>query len=348
MGAGKTIDAIVVVNTVPRFRRVLVLCMASAVEKVWVEHIRRWQTRDMRITPIHAENAYDIGTIPSGWVILNYSLLKKHHDGLRAKEWDLIIIDEGQALKTWNSVRTMNVFGGRVDDLDDKCRSSWPYQREITSLADTYSFSNYATNLTVDLNPGAWTNLGTQLADLGDGHTARGNIANALLFQGNTASLIENAIGGFGDDTIIGNQAVNRLEGNDGNDTLDGRLGGDTMIGGQGNDTYVVDAMRHLSQLADGQVILVPGDTVIENANEGIDTVQASVNYTLPANVEYLRLTGVGDVNGTGNALNNLIWGSDGNNIIDGGLGADMMQGFLGNDTYIIDNVADFRVRVLQ
>ena len=109
MGAGKTIDAIVVVNMVPRFRRVLVLCMVPAVEKVWVEHIRCWQTRNLRTTPVHAENTYDIGTIPSGWVIMSYSLLQKHHDGLRAKEWDLIIIDEGQVLKTWNSVRTMNV-----------------------------------------------------------------------------------------------------------------------------------------------------------------------------------------------------------------------------------------------
>jgi SNF2 family DNA or RNA helicase len=138
MGAGKTIDAIAVVNTVPRFHRVLVLCMASAVEKVWVEHIRRWQTRNLRITPVHAENTYDIGTISSGWVVVNYALLKKHHDGLRAKEWDLIIIDEGQALKTWNSVRTMNVFGGFVDDLDETRRSNWEYnQRKIKSLAGT-------------------------------------------------------------------------------------------------------------------------------------------------------------------------------------------------------------------
>ena len=136
MGAGKTVVAIAVVNSVPRFRRILVICMAPAVEKVWVEHIRQWQTRDLRITPIHAENTYDIGTIPSGWVIINYALLKKHHDGLRAKDWDLIVIDEGQALKTWNSVRTMNVCGGLVDDLDEERRSNWEYhQREIKSLA---------------------------------------------------------------------------------------------------------------------------------------------------------------------------------------------------------------------
>jgi SNF2 family DNA or RNA helicase len=105
MGAGKTIDAIVVVNTVPRFRRILVLCMVPAIEKVWVQHIRHWQTRNLRITPVHGENTYDIGAIPCGWVIMSYSLLKKHHDALRAKAWDLIIIDEGQVLKTWNSVR---------------------------------------------------------------------------------------------------------------------------------------------------------------------------------------------------------------------------------------------------
>jgi hypothetical protein len=106
MGAGKTVVAIAVANSVPTFRRILVICMAPAVENVWVEHIRRWQTCDLRITPVHAENTYDIGTIPSGWVIINYALLKKHHAGLRAKDWDLIIPDEGQALKTWNSVRT--------------------------------------------------------------------------------------------------------------------------------------------------------------------------------------------------------------------------------------------------
>jgi hypothetical protein len=59
--------------------------------------------------------------------------------------------------------------------------------------------SNYTTNLTIDLNPGAWTTASTtQLASLGSGHYAAGNIANALLYQGNVAALIENAVGGSG------------------------------------------------------------------------------------------------------------------------------------------------------
>jgi SNF2 family DNA or RNA helicase len=108
---------------------------APAVEKVWGDHIPRWQICDLRVTPVHACNTYDIGAIPSGWVIVNYALLKKHHDGLRAKEWDLIIIDEGQALKTWNSMRTTNVFGGSVVDLNERARSHRINQREVKSLA---------------------------------------------------------------------------------------------------------------------------------------------------------------------------------------------------------------------
>ncbi len=97
--------------------------------------------------------------------------------------------------------------------------------------SDTYDFSNYATNLTVNLAPGGWTTTSaTQLASLGGGHTAIGNIANALLYQGNTASLIENAIGGSGNDTITGNSADNHLTGGAGNDILDGGAGNDTAV----------------------------------------------------------------------------------------------------------------------
>jgi Ca2+-binding RTX toxin-like protein len=52
----------------------------------------------------------------------------------------------------------------------------------------------------------------------GGPHYARGNVANALMFQGNTASLIENAKGGAGADTLIANQVANQLTGNGGND----------------------------------------------------------------------------------------------------------------------------------
>lgn len=96
---------------------------------------------------------------------------------------------------------------------------------------DTYDFSAYATNLTINLAPGEWSITATaQLASLGNGHYAAGNVANALLYKGNVASLIETALGGSGSDILIGNLADNRLVGNGGNDVLDGGLGTDTAV----------------------------------------------------------------------------------------------------------------------
>jgi RTX toxins and related Ca2+-binding proteins len=114
---------------------------------------------------------------------------------------------------------------------------------------DTYDFSNYVTGLSVDLQPGAWTTLSkTQLAQLGSGHTARGNIANALLYEGDPRSLIENAIGGAGNDTMTGNAAANTLMGGAGSDRLSGLGDNDVLAGGRGNDVLTggvgADAFR--------------------------------------------------------------------------------------------------------
>ncbi|MBX9254865.1 M10 family metallopeptidase C-terminal domain-containing protein, partial [Desmonostoc muscorum CCALA 125] len=106
---------------------------------------------------------------------------------------------------------------------------------------DTYNFSNYTTNLAINLEPGNWTNLNVggnfQRANLGDGNYARGHVFNALQFNGDTRSLIENANGGSGNDNINGNSANNVLRGNAGNDTITGGGGDDYMDGGTGIDT---------------------------------------------------------------------------------------------------------------
>ena len=105
---------------------------------------------------------------------------------------------------------------------------------------DTYDFSNYVAPIKANLAPGEFVRAGTlQRAYLGDGHYARGNIFNALQFEGDGRSLIENAIGGFGNDTLIGNTAANTLKGGPGRDILNGLQGKDVLVGGSGADAFV-------------------------------------------------------------------------------------------------------------
>src|SRR5207245_7687846 len=106
-------------------------------------------------------------------------------------------------------------------------------------------------------------------------------------------------IEGAGNINAAGNDTNNALVGNSGNNTLDGKGGDDTMIGGAGNDIYFVDSTS---------------DLVIENAGQGNDIVYASVDYTLPANVESIVLQGSGNTNAFGNSQNNALIGNSGDN----------------------------------
>lgn len=128
----------------------------------------------------------------------------------------------------------------------------------------------------------------------------------------------EHLYGGAGNDYIYGKGGNDVIYGKDGDDFIDGGTGADKMYGGGNNDTYVVDNY---------------GDKVFEDYGSGIDTVLASINYTLSKNVEQLVLTGSSNLNGTGNNLNNIITGNDGNNILKGEEGDDVLLGGGGNDT---------------
>src|SRR5262249_12299388 len=77
---------------------------------------------------------------------------------------------------------------------------------------------------------------------------------------------------------------------------------------------------------------------VTEGVDQGLDTIQSRVTYTLPANVENLTLTGYLNVNATGNSLNNVLTGNSGNNRLDGGTGTDTLSGGAGDDWYVIED----------
>lgn len=71
---------------------------------------------------------------------------------------------------------------------------------------------------------------------------------------------------------------------------------------------------------------------IVENFNEGTDTVEAYVDYTLDPNLENMILEGNASI-GTGNSLNNDIDGNDANNLLEGRDGADSILGNFGDDT---------------
>jgi serralysin len=220
---------------------------------------------------------------------------------------------------------------------------------------DTYDFSNYSTNLSVDLTPGGWSDLDTsgnfQRANLdqvsGAIHYARGHVFNALQYNGDVRSLIENVNGGIGNDMVQGNAADNNLKGNSGNDSLFGGEGADILNGGAGNDSLnggtgndILDGSGDSVGLDtftggfgdDNYGVYNSATVITENAGEGNDTVWTAVNYTLSANVETLYL--IGNTTGIGNAEDNLVIGyGAGNNTISGGVGNDYLNGGAGNDS---------------
>jgi serralysin len=110
---------------------------------------------------------------------------------------------------------------------------------------DTYDFSDYADRVLIDLTPGGWSVTSqAQLADLGFGNKARGNVFNALLADSDLQvddprSLIEDAIAGSGNDVIRGNDAGNYLGGRAGDDLFVASAGLDFYDGGDGFDTVV-------------------------------------------------------------------------------------------------------------
>eukprot|EP00456_Euglypha_rotunda_P036711 TRINITY_DN281_c0_g1_i2.p1 TRINITY_DN281_c0_g1~~TRINITY_DN281_c0_g1_i2.p1 ORF type:complete len:1237 (+),score=395.78 TRINITY_DN281_c0_g1_i2:1656-5366(+) len=177
-----------------------------------------------------------------------------------------------------------------------------------------------------------------------------GSAFNDSLRGGTGANVIS---GEDGDDILFGDGGDDALYGGSGNDWMNGQWGDDTLVGGAGNDTYLVDSS---------------GDKIVEQAGEGVDTVESVVSYILSANVENLTLSGTDAIDGTGNAQDNVIIGADGanhliggdgndtlqglrgddlleggagNDILDGGRGADRMVGGAGDDLYIIDDAGD-------
>jgi serralysin len=179
---------------------------------------------------------------------------------------------------------------------------------------------------------------------------------------------IENATGGSGNDTLIGNSAVNRLEGRDGNDSIKAGAGADVILGGAGNDTLEGE---------DGDDIITGGagaDAFKGGAGQDVADYRAgggvSINLTSGVHtndalgdtfdsIEAFTLSQFGDTfvgagaadrvrgndgldNLSGAAGDDQLWGDAGGDTLRGGAGIDTLYGGADNDTLYGDADKDF------
>jgi serralysin len=213
---------------------------------------------------------------------------------------------------------------------------------------DTYDFSNYTTNLAIDLTPGSWTDLdvggNNQRAMLNAGYGgvvayARAHVFNALQYNGDLRSLIENANGGSGNDTMTGNVVNNVLNGNDGNDTINGGVGADITIGANGNDRIIDDdyVTFDIHDGGDGvdtidysNVAFASGFVTI-NLATGLTSVSGGNTETI-LNFENVEGSGGGETI-IGSAADNVLYGNGGDDTLYGGDGMDYLSGGENNDS---------------
>jgi Ca2+-binding RTX toxin-like protein len=186
--------------------------------------------------------------------------------------------------------------------------------------------------------------------------------------QGDTYTTIENVTGSAFNDTLTGNNDINRIEGRNGDDTLDGMgsddfifggEGSDTIIGGGGGDQMWGGAGAGADQFTGGNGAGVDfaryddanyGDLSLRLDNAALNTGTAAAGDTY-IGVEGL-VGGAGNDVVIGNALNNFLFGGGAVDFIDGQLGTDQLTGGAGADrfrystalnaTNNVDTITDF------
>jgi len=105
---------------------------------------------------------------------------------------------------------------------------------------------------------------------------------------------------------------------------------------GVGNDTFIAEAGGTVDGTINGgygddKYWIVGNDLTLAD-DSGTDKIFSTVSHTLGADFENLKLKGVQDLNGTGNASQNAIRGNIGDNTLRGRAGDDTLEGRKGAD----------------
>jgi serralysin len=212
-----------------------------------------------------------------------------------------------------NDIYYDEVYGGNGDDvlsigIGDYADGGSGNDRLVLDIG--LSGTGLNLNFAALLALGSATLAGASIISVEDIGRVSGSAYNDVLNAG-TDTYATRLEGRDGDDTLVTGSGPN---------TLDGGVGADHMTGGAGHDEYIVDNI---------------GDVVVEYAGGGNDLVRSSISYTLGSEVEQLVLTGAAAIDGTGNSLDNNMFGNGANNTLWGGAGSDTMNGEGGDDIVI-------------
>jgi len=156
---------------------------------------------------------------------------------------------------------------------------------------DTISISNFSTACIVDLTPGNYSSLSYPPPSNTGGATVTYDGTNNLGIAFNC--IIENAIGGSGNDKLIGNSANNILDGGAGNDQITGGGGNDSLNGGAGIDTVVYASNRSNYTLTKGASTYTVTDKTGANGTDTLTNVENLTfsNVTIPTSIDLFLAT---------------------------------------------------------
>ncbi|MBF0612438.1 MAG: FG-GAP repeat protein, partial [Magnetococcales bacterium] len=184
-----------------------------------------------------------------------------------------------------------------------------PYRENTYYMYDLYTDTTSLLSFPFEIMPGS-----VRISNNGYYIVFNKNPLNDIYYRSDLYKLSRNTpanlLGGNGDDTLTGGMGADRLVGGSGTNLLTGE---------GGNDLYVVENTT---------------TEIIERAGGGTDSLRASINITLPAYVENLIMQ-TGALNGSGNELNNQLWGNSADNLLQGGNGDDSLIGSEGIDTLV-------------
>ncbi|WP_424986718.1 M10 family metallopeptidase C-terminal domain-containing protein [Microbulbifer sp. S227A] len=290
---------------------------------------------------VHGHEGTAFGTLPADYDSMEYTVMTyRSHVGAASGQYTNETNGYAQGFMMLDIAALQYLYGANFEvNSDDTVYSWYPYKgatlvdgtiaftaagnRIFATIwdgggQDTYDLSAYSTPVVIDLAPGGHSVFDTaQLARLGEDTLARGNIFNALQYQDDPRSLIENAIGGDGADEITGNAADNRLEGRAQDDRLDGAAGADLALGQLGND------MLYGGGGAD-RLIGGHGNDWLSGGSDGD-----------------VLLGGAGDDRLFGRKGDDELKGGMGDDIIDGGKGRDRLSGNDGDDHFLFRTAED-------